>query len=173
MTEQQPPSSRVRVGGADVNRGTVVIVARFAAGWSALGFVAVLAFALLGLPHLGATVELDLPGRGPNADFPVNAVGLVVVGIAVTALALLASIAAVLLSGSAPGFAYVTAAVVCVVVPGLAVEVVGNGIAELARGGAPAGNFAATPYLSILAMALGAFSIFGAMRLARDTKALG
>ena len=172
MTEQQPPSSRVRVGGADVNRGTVVIVARFAAGWSALGFVAVLAFALLGLPHLGETVELDLPGRG-NADFPVNSVGLIVVGIVVVAVALLASIAAVLLSASAPGFAYVTAAVVCVVVPGLAVEVVGNGIAELARGGAPAGNFTATPYLSILATALGAFSIFGAMRLARDTKALG
>ena len=171
MTEQQPPSSRVRVGGADVNRATVGVVARFAVGWSALGFVAVLAFALLGLPHLGETVELDLPGRG-NADFPVNSVGLIVVGIVVVAVALLASIAAVLLSGSAPGFAYVTAAVVCVVVPGLAVEVVGNGIAELARGGAPAGNFTATPYLSILATALGAFSIFGAMRLTRDGKAL-
>ena len=172
MTEQQPPSSRVRVGGADVNRATVGVVARFAVGWSALGFVAVLAFALLGLPHLGETVELDLPGRG-NADFPVNSVGLIVVGIVVVAVALLASIAAVLLSASAPGFAYITAVVVCIVVPGFAAVVVGNGIAELARAGAPAGNFTAAPFFSIVAMALGAFSIIGAMRLARDGKAIG
>ena len=173
MTEQQPPSARVRIGGADVNRGTVRIAARFALGWAVLGFVAVLAFALLGLPHLGATVELDLPGRGRNTDFPVNAVGLVVVGIAVTALALLASIAGVLLSATAPGFAYITAVLVCNVVPGFAVIVVGNCIAELSRAGAPAGSFPATPFVAILALLLGAFSIFGAMRLARDSTALG
>jgi len=173
MTEQQPPSARVRIGGADVNRGTVRIAARFALGWAVLGFVAVLTFALLGLPHLGATVQIDLPSRGPDTDFPVNAVGLVVVGIAVTALALLASIAGLLLSAPAPGFAYITAVLVCIVVPGFAAVVVGNGIAELARAGAPAGSFPASPYLAILAILLGAFSIFGAMRLARDTTALG
>jgi hypothetical protein len=171
MTEPQPASSRVSVGGTTVERGTIRIVARFALGWAALGFVAVLAFALFGLPGLGDTVELDLPGRGPDSDFPVDAVGLTVVGIAVTAAALLAAIAAVLLSASAPGFAYVSAAVICIVIPGFVVITAGNGVAELLRDDGSGGSLA-TPILSVVAMALGAFSIFGAMRLAGDQDSL-
>jgi len=173
MTEPQSPTSRVSVGGANVSRATIRIVARFALGWAVLGFVALLVSTLLLLPLLPETVELDLPARGRNVDFPVNAVGLFVAGVAVTALALLAAIAAVLLSASAPGFSYITSVFVCIVVPMLAVVIVGNGLAELARAGAPPETNPGTPVYGFIALVLGALSIFAAMRLARDKKALG
>jgi len=174
MSQQPSPSSRVSVGGASVNRGTIRIVARFALGWAVLAFAALLAFTLFGLPLLGGTVELDIPGRYSNnrADFPVDSVGLAVVGLVVAAAALLAAIAAVLLAASAPGSSYVTSVFVCIITPIWVVLTAGNGVAQILRGGASQGD-PETPVFTIIAIALGAVTIVAAMRLARDKEALG